>query len=155
MRDGIKPSVTASSVAVAVKVLGEMGFVINEPKSSSTPSQQLKWLGIMWDTSTASLSLAPDNALKTRRQVCRAYFSATFSRRQWESLLGTLNFAAPALPLGRLKHRRLTREVNLAVPILPRDRQRDIPSNLHKLLRPWLRKGSLEKTVPWLPPRPP
>ncbi|KAK8390190.1 hypothetical protein O3P69_013038 [Scylla paramamosain] len=55
---------------------------------------------------------------------------------------------------GHLKHRRLTREVNLAVPIFPRDLQRNITSHLHKLLRPWLRKGALEKLVPWLPPAP-
>ncbi|KAK8392539.1 hypothetical protein O3P69_014732 [Scylla paramamosain] len=119
---------TASSVAIVTKVLREMGFVIKKPKSPYTPSQQLKRLGIMWDTSTATLSLATDNALKTRKQVGRAYFSTTFSRRQWESLLGTLNFAVPSLLLYRLKHRRLTREVNLSVPIFPRDLQRDIPT---------------------------
>ncbi|XP_045106652.1 uncharacterized protein LOC123501712 [Portunus trituberculatus] len=101
-----------NGVSVTLKVLGDMGFQVNWDKSAFTLEQKLCWLGIEWDTINASLSLAPDNALRTLRSVKRAYFSHTFSRRQWEGLLGCLNFAVPTLLLGRLKLRRLTWEVN-------------------------------------------
>lgn len=144
----------ATSVSVALKVLADMGFKVNLDKSALTPTQKICWLGIEWDTINSSLSLAPDNALRTLRSVRRAYFSHTFSRRQWEGLLGCLNFAAPALPLGRLKHRRLTQEVNRNIPLLPRDLPRPVPPALHSLLRPWLRRGALRQSVPWSPPPP-
>ncbi|XP_076030869.1 uncharacterized protein LOC143019053 [Oratosquilla oratoria] len=144
----------STNVSVALRILTEMGFKVNWDKSTLTPTQKLHWLGIEWDTINASLSLAPDNALRTLRCVRRAFFSQTFSRRQWEGLLGCLNFAAPALPLGRLKHRRLTREVNRSIPLFPRDLPRPVPSTLHSLLRPWLRPGVLRQSVPWSPPPP-
>ena len=144
----------AANVSVARGVLADMGFIVNLSKSTITPSQKLSWLGIEWDTTQASLTLAPDNALRTLRTLRRAYFSNTFSRRQWESVLGCLNFAAPALPLGRLRHRRLTREVNRLIPVASRDVPRPVPTILHELLRKWLRPGLLRRPVPWRPPPP-
>ncbi|KAK3886697.1 hypothetical protein Pcinc_009163 [Petrolisthes cinctipes] len=88
----------ANNVRVARGVLEEMGFLLNIPKSSLTPTRKLCWLGIEWDSLSATLSLAPDNARRTLRHVRRAHFSRTFSRRQWESLLGSLNFAACNAP---------------------------------------------------------
>ncbi|KAK3886844.1 hypothetical protein Pcinc_009030 [Petrolisthes cinctipes] len=144
----------ANNVQVARGVLEEMGFLLNIPKSSLTPTRKLYWLGIEWDSLSATLSLAPDNARRTLRHVRRAHFSRTFSRRQWESLLGSLNFAAPAMPLGRLKHRRLTREVNLHLSPAHRDLPRQVSPSLHRLLRPWLRPGALRQRVPWVFPPP-
>ncbi|KAK8396077.1 hypothetical protein O3P69_005289 [Scylla paramamosain] len=57
--------------------------------------------------------------------------------------------AFPALPVGRLKHRWLTREVNRYIPLLPRDLHRLVPPALHSWLRPWLRLGALRQSVPW------
>ncbi|KAK3895260.1 hypothetical protein Pcinc_001010 [Petrolisthes cinctipes] len=144
----------ANNVQVARGVLEEMGFLLNIPKSSLTPTRKLCWLGIEWDSLSATLSLAPDNARRTLRHVRQAHFSRTFSRRQWESLLGSLNFAAPAMPLGRLKHRRLTREVNLHLSPAHRDLPRQVSPSLHLLLRPWLRPGALRQRVPWVFPPP-
>ncbi|KAK3880633.1 hypothetical protein Pcinc_014878 [Petrolisthes cinctipes] len=144
----------ANNVRVARGVLEEMGFLLNIPKSSLTPTRKLCWLGIEWDSLSATLSLAPDNARRTLRHVRRAHFSRTFSRRQWESLLGSLNFAAPAMPLGRLKHRRLMREVNLHLSPAHRDLSRQVSPSLHRLLRPWLRPGALRQRVPWVFPPP-
>ncbi|KAK3891347.1 hypothetical protein Pcinc_004790 [Petrolisthes cinctipes] len=144
----------ANNVRVARGVLEEMGFLLNIPKSSHTPTRKLCWLGIEWDSLSATLSLAPDNARRTLRHVRQAHFSRTFSHRQWESLLGSLNFAAPAMPLGRLKHRRLTLEVNLHLSPAHRDLPRQVSPSLHRLLRPWLRPGALRQRVPWVFPPP-
>ena len=64
----------ANNVSATLRVLAVMGFFVNFPKSATTPTQQLDWLGIRWDTTTASLSLAPDNVDRPLRQVRRAYF---------------------------------------------------------------------------------
>ncbi|XP_045104921.1 uncharacterized protein LOC123500300 [Portunus trituberculatus] len=71
-----------------------------------------------------------------------------------EGLLGCLNFAAPTLPLGCLKLRRLTWEVNRAIPILPRDLPRPVTPTLHSLLRSWLQSGALRESIPWFPAPP-
>lgn len=62
----------AISVSVALSVLADMGFKVNLDKSALTPTQKLCWLGVEWDTTNFSLSLAPDNALLTHRYVRRA-----------------------------------------------------------------------------------
>ncbi|KAK4322184.1 hypothetical protein Pmani_006983 [Petrolisthes manimaculis] len=80
-------------------------------------------LGIQWSTRDSSLSLAPENARNTLRILRKCSFSSTLSRRQCESLFGSLNFAAPALPVRRLRHRRLSMEVNSHFPQRPRDLQ--------------------------------
>ncbi|KAK4321480.1 hypothetical protein Pmani_007711 [Petrolisthes manimaculis] len=87
-----------------------MGWLINWDKSKLIPTQSITWLGIQWSTTDSSLFLAPENARNTLNLIRRCAFSKTLSRRQCESLHGSLNFASSALPLGRLKHRRLSRE---------------------------------------------
>ncbi|KAK4321227.1 hypothetical protein Pmani_007952 [Petrolisthes manimaculis] len=131
-----------------------MGWLINWGKSKLIPTQSITWLGIQWSTTDSSLSLAPENARNTLNIIRRCAFSRTLSRRQCESLFGSLNFAASALPLGRLKHRRLSREVNSHFPLHPRDLQRPVPASLSRLLKQWLSPGSLRTPVPWTHPTP-
>lgn len=66
---------TAASGSVGLGVLRDLGFIVNFPKSVTTPTQQLDWLSVTWDTGTASHLLAPQNALRTTKQVRRAFFS--------------------------------------------------------------------------------
>lgn len=114
------------------QVLEGKRFLINHAKSSTSPTQRLRWLGIEWLTADSSVTLAPDNAQHTLCQVRWAYFSQDLSCRQWEHFLGTLNFAAPVLSLGRLKHRRLMQEINLDILLFPRDRLWPIPRRFHQ-----------------------
>lgn len=146
-----KEGAPANSVLVTLKVLADMGFLVNMGKSITTPTQQLDWLGIHWNTSTTSLSLAPDNILRTIHHIRRVFLSRIFSRHQWDSLLGSLNFAAPVIPLGSLKHRHLTWVENHVVPLRRRNNQHHIPRQLHRLLRHWLHLGALANSVPWFP----
>ncbi|KAK4322186.1 hypothetical protein Pmani_006985 [Petrolisthes manimaculis] len=143
---------TAANVSTTTQLLQEMGWLVNWGKSKLIPTQSITWLGIQWSTRDSSLSLAPENARNTLKILRRCAFSSTLSRRQCENLLGSLNFAAPALPLGRLKHRRLSREVNSHFPQHPRDHQTPVPASLSRLLKPWMSLGSLQAPVPWTPP---
>lgn len=146
--------VAEQNVATTVATTGEMGFQLNYPKSALTPTQRLCWLGMEWDTSLARVRLSQENASKTRRRIFRAFVSKSMTRRQWEGLLGALNFAAEVVPLGRLRHRRLVREVNAAIPVLPRDLLRPVPRFLSNLLLPWLHTNVLLRWVPWVAPPP-
>lgn len=55
-KDGV-----ANNILVVLGVLADMGFIVDMGKSAFTPMQQLDWLWIRWNTTTANLSLAPDN----------------------------------------------------------------------------------------------
>ncbi|MPC38799.1 hypothetical protein E2C01_032315 [Portunus trituberculatus] len=85
------------------------------------------------------------NSQPTFRQVRREYY---FSRRQWGMT------PALVLPLGRLKNRRQTWEVNSATSQLPRNMPRPISHKHHQLLRPWLRRGALSQAVQRTSPDP-
>ena len=85
----------------------------------------------------AMVRLSEDNARKAPLKLFRASVSLTMSRRQWESLLGSLNFAAEATPLGRLRLRRLVRVINRAIPVQPRNVQLPLPEGSLPLLEDW------------------
>ena len=145
---------TAANVKTTLQVLEGMGWLLNFPKSKLNPTQTITWLGVKWSTLDATLTLAPDNAARTLRLLRGCSFSKTLSRHQCEQMLGTINFAATVLLLGRLSHSRLTLEVNKHFQKSPRDAQRPVPRTLLRLLKPWLRPGTLQKCVPWSNPAP-
>lgn len=101
---------------------------------------------------TFSLSLTQDNVARTVQQIRTALVLKTLSRRQWESILGALNFAAPVTHFGWLCHCRLALMVNSSIPIKPRDPQRPVLRVAFSLLRPWVRKGALSRSILWMPP---
>ncbi|MPC72877.1 hypothetical protein E2C01_067190 [Portunus trituberculatus] len=141
-------------VTTAVSTAQEMDVRVNFAKSDLRPTQRLRWLGMKWDTSRAMVRLSPENADKIRRRVFRASASRLMTRRQWESLLGVLNFADEVCPLGRIRHRRLALEVNLVIPVRPQDLLHPVPRHLAAALRPWLDSSALRQWVPWQPPLP-
>lgn len=93
--------------------------------------------------------LSEENAQKVRRKLFRASFSLPISRRQWESLLGTLNFVAEVTPLGRLRLRRLVRVVNRAIHVKPRDMHLPIPEGSLPLLEDWKKSSLVSEWIPW------
>ena len=76
--------------------------------------------------------------------------SKLMSRLQWKKLLGILNIATEVIPVGRLSHRRLVREVNVAITVHSRDYLRQVPRFLSDLF-PWLDNHFLRHWVAWVP----
>ena len=139
---------------VALRISQEMGFAFNLPKSHLTPTQSIQWLGMEWDSTTLTLRLSSDNVKKLRQRVREALFSVTFTKRLWYRLMGTLNFAAAVVPLGRLRCRRLWWQGNRIFRGLEEDTLTRVPRRIHHLLQDWLRPGLLEGGVPWTAPAP-
>ena len=142
------------AVSIVLQVTESMGFLVNWEKSVLSPTRRIRWLGMISDSCDATVGISRENVTKIRRRVLRAYVSLTMTRRQWESLIGSLSFAAEVTPLGRLRLRRLIRVVNTAVPISRRDEALPVPRPAYPLLRFWLDECSLPTTVPWRPPPP-
>ena len=143
-----------AATQTTLDVCRRLGFVFNVPKCILTPSQTIVWLGMQWDSVGASLQLSPTNKHKLLRKLRRTVLSTTSSHKLWASLMGSLNFAAQVVPLGRLWCRRLWWEGNR---VFPRSRPLQLcplPRHLRHLLLQWLTPGLLDTEVQWRPAPP-
>lgn len=55
------------------------------------------WLGMNWDSQTATLHLSRNNHCRVLPKVSQALATWNITYRQWESLLGSLNYVAQVL----------------------------------------------------------
>lgn len=76
-----------------LEVLQYMGFNINYKKSALTPTQVIDWLGISWMGKTGQWSVIKSMQQKITMESKSLLQAERVTRRQWESFLGTLNFA--------------------------------------------------------------
>ena len=107
---------TQAATATTIEVCSSLGFVFNIPKSLLNPTQQIQWLGMLWDAETATLRLSHDNRTRVQAKLRRAVVARTFTHKLWASLLGSLNYAAQVVPLGRLWCRRVWWEETYLFP---------------------------------------
>ena len=131
-----------------------MGLAFNLKKSQLTPSQSIQWLGISWDSSTSTMALSKDNQNRCRKQVHKALQASTFSRRNWETLMGSLNHACVVVPLGRLRTRRLLHEGAKTFRGQDRDAQIPFPGQLQNLIKWWSPSHRLAQASKWTTPPP-
>ena len=131
-----------------------MGLLFNIEKSHLQPTQRLQWLGMCWDSVSSDLSLSLENRTRCRKKLFRAVHATSFTLRQWESLLGSLNYAAQVVPLGRLRTRRLIRTGLQIFRHMNRDVVVPLPKRARRLLMWWLLEDRLSSRAPWVPPAP-
>lgn len=74
------------------------------PKSHLIFTRQLSWIGLHWNSISQTVSLSEENRCW---KVFLSIHAKSRSRRQSESLLGPLNYAAELMKLGRLRLRRI------------------------------------------------
>ena len=136
-------------VQTTLEVGARMGLAFNLAKSQLTPTQSIQWLGMSWDSSSSTMALSKGNQERCRKQVFRALHSTTFTRRQWESLMGSLNHAGLVVPLGRLRARRLLHEGAKTFKRLSRYTPVTFPRRLRSLLPWWSPKHRFAHTTNW------
>ena len=141
-------------VKTTLEVGAQVGLAFNLTKSHLTPTQSITWLGMLWESSSSTMALSKDNQERCRKQVSLALQSSSLTRRQWESLMGSLNHASLVVPLGRLRARRLLHEGAKTFGHLPRDTPVAFPGQLRTLLRWWWPKHRLAHTASWTNPPP-
>ena len=129
-----------------------MGLLFNLPKSHLSPTTSLQWLGMSWESRAGTVALSVENRRKCRAKLFRAIHSRTMSRRQWGSLLGSLNHAASVISLGRLRTRRLILLGNRVFKDLDWDVPVPFPRQLRSLLRWWLSGDRLASRDAWTVP---
>ena len=88
-----------------ISLLQQLGLRIHSKKSHLNPSQSIEYLGVVFRLDSLHLSL-PDSKVEKILTLCQdTVLRSGRSRRQLESLVGLLSFAAYFVPLGRLRLR--------------------------------------------------
>ena len=105
---------------VTLKLLQDVGFIVNWKKSSLTPSQNFLFLGLRWDTLQATLGVDDAKRIRLTTLASSMLRSTSLTCHGLQRLLGVMASQIAAVPLLRLRSRYLQRDLNL-VYSSPRD----------------------------------
>ena len=86
-----------------VQFLRSLGWEVNVNKSSPTPSQSFEYLGLAFHSDLEVVRLADHMLAKLLRELTTFRSQIFVTPRNFQSLLGLLNFLAPLVVLGRLR----------------------------------------------------
>ena len=128
------PTALQEASRVVLNRLQSLGFKINWKKSNLTPSQEVEFLGVMWNLRTSVLSVPLDKQVKIIQKCQEFQRKDSASRREMESLTGVLNFAASYIDLGRLHLIPIMIWVNLYILTRSRDSQVPLDNDFKNLL---------------------
>ena len=136
------------------RVLVWLGFRINIKKTSTTPSQQITYLGVDLDLQNLTMSLPPAKV----SHLVSLSFSTTqrqfVSRADLESLIGLVIFSYSVLPIGRMYATPLIVWMNTHTSALARFVRVPVTHSLREMLSPFCtykflsRKRSFKRLIP-------
>lgn len=81
-----------NNVAFTVKTMQTLCWTVNYDKSVLVPTQCLEFLGITWDTKRNAKSLSERKCLSLRKALHEQLEKGKWSLKQYQSLMGRLNF---------------------------------------------------------------
>ncbi|XP_045034660.1 uncharacterized protein LOC116925902 [Daphnia magna] len=100
---------TLRDVKVTIRLLKQLGFLINWGKSVLVPTQKLEYLGLVIDSVRLSFAL-PNAKVTAVKKMCETALAArSTSLREVASLMGNFTWAIPAIPFAQSHYRRLQR----------------------------------------------
>ncbi|KAM4748674.1 LOW QUALITY PROTEIN: uncharacterized protein WCC33_006046 [Rhinophrynus dorsalis] len=102
------PNILLDQTSCAIRLLSNLGFLVNWKKSQLIPSQRMEFLGFIVDSREASLSL-PRAKIKTIRKEIRILRQDRFSLRLLARVVGLLASSIQAIFPGPLHYRALQR----------------------------------------------
>ena len=134
----------------------QLGLLVRLEKSDLTPRQHFAFLGVSFDTVTATVAPPQEKVLGVVQLVSRVMAQSSIRLRLLLSLIGTLNHVADYVSLGRLHlrpiqfyllslHLDLRSEMESMVPVRP---------SLRVALMPWTDPHWLGARIPWRLPEP-
>ena len=136
--------------AVLLRHVNQLGLTVNYSKSSLTPSQKVDYLGMTLDSQVMRAFLS-QKRVKNILQLIGCFRKGRVLRYSlFLKLLGMLTAASMVIPLGLLSLRPLQIWVN-ALHLDPkwhRGRNVRISSPCCRALKPWRRRGYLDRGVP-------
>lgn len=145
------PTLVRRNVSLTLKLLTQLGFLVNNKKSHLEPTTELTWLGVRWFLEEGLW----DVTLSLKTSICtaarRLLRSQSSTRREWESFVGKLTF------LGQIHKHLRPLIAPLARPQLlshssDRDTRRTLPNSLLSALHFWCKDSSVPPPQPFLAP---
>ena len=88
-------------------LLEALGFTINQPKSSLTPSHKCEFLGMIIDSLMMVIALPSEKALNLMSQCQKFYQMRTVTLRDLSKIIGKLYATAPAVSVAPMQTRAL------------------------------------------------
>ena len=138
------------AVLEAIRIFQSMGWLINFDKSTTVPNQRITWLGVEWDSIRMEMRLPRDKSLALIEKVSIILEARKSSRRQVESIIGSMAFVAQFSDEAGFRKKCFS-------PILsvwPRELSRDSPIEIScEDKRPLLWWTNLENVMLWNPIR--
>ncbi|KAJ2937386.1 hypothetical protein O0L34_g16570 [Tuta absoluta] len=104
-------------VSFTVQFLTNLGWKVNFQKSVLTPTQDLEFLGIGWNTNLDQKYIPLKKITSLKTELSSLIESRVWDWHQAKSILGSLNFVGFVVPLGQLHCRR----IQIASKSLPED----------------------------------
>ena len=109
---GSNESECARNVTHARALFTDLGFVINEDKSVIIPTQQLKFLGFILDSTLMRETLTPDKKERLITLCSSILAKAEITTVQLSQLIGTILSSLPGVEYGKLHYRQLEIDKN-------------------------------------------
>ncbi|XP_031331157.1 uncharacterized protein LOC116161828 isoform X1 [Photinus pyralis] len=127
------------NVKETLKLITSLGFLPNLEKSQLVPSQEIEYLGFVYNSIDMSISLPSTKISKTLKLLNRFSLLQRCSIRDLATVLGTLTSVCPAVKYGWLYTKLLEREKYLALGTSGNyNKEMDISSQVLKELQWWL-----------------
>ena len=148
------PKACQKALGFIQKVLAARGFIINLKKSHMVPTQSIEWLGHVWESVPGLLALTPAFRDKAVRKLGSFLEQESISKRELESVLGTLNFASAVDPVGKVHNKRASSVLRRRFQTLDRDVKIPVFPELKRALHYWRDPLNYGRVVLWTEPPP-
>ena len=118
---GSNESECARNVTHARALFTDLGFVINEDKSVIIPTQQLKFLGFILDSTLMRITLTRDKKEKLIALCSSVLAKAEITIAELSQIIGTIVSSLPGVEYGKLHYRQLEIDKNTALKLYKGD----------------------------------
>ena len=129
-----------NNIAETITLLDRLGFVIHPEKSILIPTQEITFLGLIFNSPNMTVKLTPERALKLKTACLENLEATTPLIRDMAQLLGLMTSSFPGIMYGALHYRVLEMEKTCALKQTKRnfDRSMTLSSEAKSDIQWWI-----------------
>ncbi|KAI5652122.1 reverse transcriptase (RNA-dependent DNA polymerase) domain-containing protein [Phthorimaea operculella] len=116
------PDILSHQGRFVLNFLTELGWCVNQKKSTLTPTRCVEYLGVTWDTRQNQKYLPQEKVKSFGTHISSLLEKECWNWWEAKSIAGKLNFAAEVVPLGRLH----CRNIQISTRRLPQSKRRKL-----------------------------
>lgn len=118
---------------IVLQTLRQLGWHVNYRKSILIPQTALEYLGLIWDPWNNLVSLPEKKIQRLEKDIAKLLQRKKASLHDIQSIIGQMNFARLAVPLGRLNFHHLLLHCNLLLKLQSLQAYRLTPEVIEEL----------------------